>query len=237
MRNLIVGGALLAAVATAFSPAAVTSSHSALSLAEHNLRGTVCFSSVTNSADCGCGGATTISGSPSEKARLINPREALAKSTVYRLDGSPASVSNLLTDGVNLVVVTRSFGIGKPEIGLELCDHLGIDNGQEYIYADPENDCYSNLALNSGWNTMIRPATAFRFKDRFSQRGSMNSLFEVLGKWKDAVYIPPKLEQSTNHGGTFIFRDDEVLFAHYDESPGTHYDPNEAVNLAIEAAS
>lgn len=109
MRNLILGGALLAAVATAFSPAAVTSSHSA-SLAEHNLRGTVCFSSVTNSADCGCGGATTISGSPSEKARLINPREALSKSTVYRLDGSPVSVSNLLTDGVNLVVVTRSFG-------------------------------------------------------------------------------------------------------------------------------
>lgn len=83
---------------------------------------------------------------------------------------------------------------------------------------------------------MIRPATAFRFKDRFSQPGSMKSLFEVLGKWKDAIYIPPKIEQSTNHGGTFIFRDEEVLFAHYDESPGTHYDPNEAVELAIEAA-
>ena len=80
-------------------------------------------------------------------------------------------------------------------------------------------------------------AKAFRFKDRFSQPGSMKSLFEVLGKWKDAVYIPTKLEQSTNHGGTFIFRDDEVLFAHYDESPGTHYDPNDAVKLAIEAAN
>jgi len=120
---------------------------------------------------------------------------------------------------------------------LELCSHLGIEGGEEYIYADPENDCYSKLALNSGWNTMIRPATAFRFKDRFSQPGSMKSLFEVLGKWKDAVYIPPKIEQSTNHGGTFIFRDDEVLFAHYDESPGTHYDPNEAAKLAIEAAN
>jgi len=129
------------------------------------------------------------------------------------------------------------ISIGKPEIGLELCGHLGINNGQEYIFADPENDCYSKLALNSGWNTMIRPATAFRFKDRLSQPGSMKSLFEVLGKWKDAVYIPPKIEQSTNHGGTFIFRDEEVLFAHYDESPGTHYDPNEAVRLAIEAAN
>ena len=42
---------------------------------------------------------------------------------------------------------------------MELCDHLGIENGEDYIYADPENDCYSKLALNSGWNTMIRPAT------------------------------------------------------------------------------
>ncbi len=185
MRNLLVGGALLAAAATAFSPAAVITSSHSLSLAEHNLQRTVCFSSVSNGADCGCGSAKTISGSPSEQARLINPKEALSRSTVYRLDGSPVSVSNLLTDGVNLVVLTRSFGwpfcqeqiilydqlldktkfnfvlisIGKPEIGLELCDHLGINNGQEYIYADPENDCYSKLALNSGWNTMIRPAT------------------------------------------------------------------------------
>ena len=183
MRNLIVGGAILA-VATAFSPAAVISSSHSASLADHNSLKTACFSSVTN-ADCACGSATTISGSPSDQARLINPKEALSKSTVYRLDGSPVPVSNLLADGVNLVVLTRSFGwpfcqeqilqydklldktkfnfvlisIGKPEIGLELCTHLGIEGGEEYIYADPENDCYSKLALNSGWNTMIRPAT------------------------------------------------------------------------------
>ena len=51
------------------------------------------------------------------------------------------------------------ISIGKPEIGLKLCEHLGVANGQEYIYADPENECYTNLALNSGWDTMIRPAT------------------------------------------------------------------------------
>lgn len=109
MRNLIVGGALLAA-ATAFSPAAVISTSRPASLADHNSHRAVCFSSVTNSADCGCGSATTISGSPSDQARLINPKEALSKSTVYRLDSSPVPVSNLLTDGVNLVVLTRSFG-------------------------------------------------------------------------------------------------------------------------------
>lgn len=187
MRNLIVGGALLAATASAFSPPAVViSSPQSASLAERTSQErTVRFSSTIDSTDCGCGSVTTISGSPSDQARLINPKEALSKSNVYRLDGSPVSVANLLTDGVNLVVLTRSFGwpfcqeqilqydklldktkynfvlisIGKPEIGMELCDHLGIENGEDYIYADPENDCYSKLALNSGWNTMIRPAT------------------------------------------------------------------------------
>ena len=51
-----------------------------------------------------------------------------------------------------------------------------------------------------------------------------------------AIYIPPKLEQSTNHGGTFIFDGEKVVFAHYDESPGTHADTYEAVEMAIEAA-
>jgi hypothetical protein len=41
---------------------------------------------------------------------------------------------------------------------------------------------------------MIRPATAFRFKDRiFGSGQSLDSLFEVLGKWKDG-----KLELVSN---------------------------------------
>lgn len=104
MRNALVVGTLLvvAAVASAFSPAATS--------ATFTRGGTTCFSTATKNNDCGCGNAATISGSPSEQARLINPREALSKSTVYRLDGSSVSVKDLLTDGVNLVVVTRSFG-------------------------------------------------------------------------------------------------------------------------------
>lgn len=125
--------------------------------------------------------------------------------------------------------------IGKPEIGKQLCGHLGIDGGEDWIFADPENDAYDRLRLNRGWDTMIRPATAFRFKDRIfgGKGGSMKQLFEVLGKWKDAVYIPPKIEQSTNHGGTFIFNGEDLVFAHYDESPGTHADTFEAVETAI----
>ena len=49
---------------------------------------------------------------------------------------------------------------------------------------------YDKLALNQGWDTMIRPATAFRFKDRiFGSGESLDSLFAVLGKWKDGMSI------------------------------------------------
>ena len=59
-----------------------------------------------------------------------------------------------------------------------------------------------------------------------------SSLFLIL-----AFYIPPKIEQSTNHGGTFIFKGDDLIFAHYDESPGTHYEPSTSVDMAIREAT
>lgn len=30
--------------------------------------------------------------------------------------------------------------IGKPEIGLQLCGHLGVENGPEFIFAGELND-------------------------------------------------------------------------------------------------
>lgn len=119
---------------------------------------------------------------------------------------------------------------------MDLINHLRVeDDGEEWIFADPENDAYDRLELNKGWDTMARPATAFRFKDRiFGGKAKLDELFQVLGNWK--VYIPPKIEQSTNHGGTFIFKGDDVVFAHYDESPGTHADTYDVVDMAIGAA-
>jgi len=96
---------------------------------------------------------------------------------------------------------------------------------------------------------MASPATAFRFRDRIfgslfgseEKRGKgyeeFGQLFEVLGKWKDAAYVPPKIEQSTNHGGTFIFNGDDAMFAHYDESPGTHADASDVVDRTIREAT
>ena len=41
---------------------------------------------------------------------------------------------------------------------------------------------------------MIRPATAFRFRDRIfsgknKEGSSLKTLFEVLGKWKDGEFV------------------------------------------------
>lgn len=129
--------------------------------------------------------------------------------------------------------------IGTPETGTKLCEHLGIEKGDEWIFADPENDAYDKLELNKGWNTMISPATAFRFRDRIfggKRSSEFGQLFEVLGKWSNAVYMPPKIEQSTNHGGTFIFNCDATVFAHYDESPGTHANTFDVVDMSIHEA-
>ena len=58
-----------------------------------------------------------------------------------------------------------------------------------------------------------------------------------------AFYIPPKLEQATIHGGTFVLSrrgtssSIGLVFAHYDESPGTHADPSMVVDIAIREAT
>lgn len=129
--------------------------------------------------------------------------------------------------------------IGKAEVGKDLCKHLGIENGKEFIFADPDNILYDDLELNKGIKTtFFSPATPFAFKDRIFREGSLFSeeLSEVLGKWKDAVYIPPKTEQAFNQGASFIFDGETTLYAHYDEATAAHAMPDEMVSLAIAAA-
>lgn len=69
--------------------------------------------------------------------------------------------------------------------------------------------------------TFFNAATSFAIRDRLFN-GGMKELSEVLGKWSDAIYIPPKQEQAFNRGGTFIFANDRTVYAHYDESNGAH---------------
>lgn len=148
--------------------------------------------------------------------------------------------AELLAAGVTLVVVS----IGKPEIGLELVDHLGVQDGVEFLFVDPTNQLYDALDLNRGVGiTFFNPATPQAFGKRFLQGKGIFSeeLKEILRKWKDAFYIPPKKEQAFNQGGAFVFAEEGsqsyTIYAHYDEATGAHAIPEEMVEKAVEAAA
>lgn len=122
--------------------------------------------------------------------------------------------------GTRLVLIS----IGKPEKGKELLEHLGFNAGGTYLYVDPENSSYNSLHFNRGIETLVTMGTSFSFLNRFTRKGGMKELNEVLLKWNKAFIVPPKLEQGFFQGGTFIFDGPKTVFAHYDESTGAHAD-------------
>jgi len=86
----------------------------------------------------------------------------------------------LLADGIGLKMIS----IGKPEVGASLCDHLGVKDCSNFLFADPENKLYNDLELNKGVDvTFFNPATPFAIKDRLFKKDGMKRLNEVLGKW------------------------------------------------------
>lgn len=138
---------------------------------------------------------------------------------------------------MDLIVVS----IGKPEIGKQLIDHLEVENGEDWIFVDPENKLYDALELLSGVDTtFFSIETPFAFRDRFfglnGREDGMKDLLNVLGKWKDAVFIPPKLDQSFQQGGVFVFKGAGTAFAYYDASAGAHLEVSKAVQKALEVA-
>ena len=136
---------------------------------------------------------------------------------------------------MKLVIVS----IGVPEKGKALCEHLGVVDGESFVFVDPSNALYDDLDLNkSVARTFFNPATPLAFKDRLFREGSMFSseLTEVLSKWKDAFYIPPKQDQAFNQGGAFIFDDDRTVYAHYDEATAAHALPDDMVEKALATA-
>lgn len=126
--------------------------------------------------------------------------------------------------------------------------HLDVTNGgNDWFFCDPNNGLYDALDLNSGLFSFITPETSFIMRDRiFGELGisdifktkertdGMKDLFDVLGKWKDAVFLPPKQEQALQQGGTFVFKGRDTLYAHYDASTGAHISVDNAVQRAVE---
>jgi hypothetical protein len=145
--------------------------------------------------------------------------------------------SLLVKNNITLTIIS----IGLPEKGTKLAQHLNIQNGIEWIYVDPTNITYDALKLNSGIaSTFGSIDTPLTFRDRIfgtnGRKDGMGDLLDVLGKWKDAIYLPPKQTQAFQQGGAFIFKGDDTVFAHYDASAGAHIEVMDVVERAIQTA-
>ena len=132
--------------------------------------------------------------------------------------------------------------IGKPEIGKQLLAHLDVHEGERWIFVDPENRLYDALQLNRGIDTtFFSVETPFAFRDRIfgsnNRSDGLRDLLDVLGKWRDAVYVPPKQEQAFQQGGAFVFKGEDTAFAHYDAATGAHVEVAAAVERALETAA
>jgi len=74
--------------------------------------------------------------------------------------------------------------IGKPQVGKELVAHLELQDGEKFLYTDPENALYDDLDLNRGVvETFFSSSTPFAFLERFTKKDGMKELTEVLSKW------------------------------------------------------
>jgi hypothetical protein len=68
-----------------------------------------------STADCGCGDNVLLSGRPSDKARSLDPRQAIRKNSIYTVDGLETNMDELIgapsdTTAVSIVVLMRSLG-------------------------------------------------------------------------------------------------------------------------------
>lgn len=145
--------------------------------------------------------------------------------------------SQFLANNIDLVVIS----IGKPEVGQKLLTHLEVEDGENWIFVDPDNRLYDALQLNSGIETtFFSIETPLAFRDRFfgsnGRKDGMKDLVDVLGKWKDAIYIPPNQNQAFQQGGVFVFKGSETAFAYYDAAVGTHLEVDKALDKALEVA-
>ena len=136
----------------------------------------------------------TISGDETNMDELIGePNASSARPSIVvlvRFLGCPMCHEQVLRwskqrdelerQGIQLVVMS----LGTPEKGRDLVAHLGIDNGEDLLFVDPENAVYDALDLNRGVRrTFFSVDTPYALLDRMTSEGGMNYLVEVLKKY------------------------------------------------------
>lgn len=105
---------------------------------------------------------------------------------------------------------------------------------KEYLYSDPENKLYDALEL-----VRSTPATLFTdvrtplaIAKRFTD-GKQEFLGAALRNWRTAMWIPPRLDQGLQQGGSLVFKGKQTLYKYKDPSAGAHVDINELLRVAL----
>jgi len=75
--------------------------------------------------------------------------------------------------------------VGLPEKGHQIVvEHLGVVNGEDFCYVDPENVLYDALSMNRGVGRMMfHPATPLAFWERLTKPNGTQELRQVLSKY------------------------------------------------------
>lgn len=124
------------------------------------------------------------------------------------------------------------IGIGTHERSLEFCNHTGFP--REYLYSDEDNFMYTALSLvkSTPANLFTDIRTPLALAKRFSD-GKAGYLGKAVQNWAGHMWIPPKLEQGLQQGGSFVFKGKETIFSYRDPSAGAHVDLNAVVQTAL----
>ena len=131
----------------------------------------------------------------------------------------------LAEKNIKMVVI----GIGTAARAHEFAEHVSFP--PELLYADPENVVYDELRLiKSIGDTFFNPNTPLAIADRI-QKGNTEDLRNALGQWKP--WIPPKLEQGLQQGGSFVFEGSCLLYGRKDRATGDHADVNTLLSVIL----
>lgn len=85
--------------------------------------------------------------------------------------------------------------------------------------------------------TFFSFSTPLAIKARMDS-GATKDLESILPTWqKEGMWVPPKLEQSLQQGGLFLFEGARCVFNHFDPSTGAHADLKAVAAVAGQLAA
>jgi len=112
-------------------------------------------------------------------------------------------------------------GIGSAEAAKEFAVNLGID--PKLCFGDEGGAVGDVLGLGKGFKTMWNPPAV----DNMMARNDQDSLKELGEAYKNAAdsigiknLAPKNIEDTLRQGGTFVFKGNKPLLAHYDQKVG-----------------